>query len=325
MAPMQPSVIRPLLALLTLLFAVSSIAAMAQADALPTGTPQVPAQLEAQAPGVGAAVALPAAPAPPMAVGVAPVQTASDLLAGSTATLPLRAVADVPLLQAPRGAAAMGVAPASPEGGAYQSQAAAMAAAGALGALTTFAAHAEPVRRALFLLALPLYSRLRRSELLDNDVRQRIHQAVETHPGVSIIQVCRAAKVGWGTAVYHLQRLERDRMIVSRRDGQYRRFFLNGHAPVGAADPAAKALGHPLAARIAAFVAANPGAAQKDVCLALGIQPPLASKWLGRLLDAGLLTSRREWKLVRYEPTPALAAALAPPAVAAPLAAGVPA
>lgn len=202
-----------------------------------------------------------------------------------------------------------------------------VAAAGALAAAGTLALKLEPVRRGLFLLALPLYSRLRRSQLLENGVRERIYRAVESQPGLSIIQVCRSATVGWGTAVYHLQRLERDQMIASRRDGQYRRFFLNGHAPEpGAEAPAERALRHPLALRIAQFLLANPGSAQKEVCAALGISPPLASKWLGRLLEAGLATSQREWKLVRYAPTPLLQQALAAAAPAGTaVQAGVPA
>ncbi|HEV8359415.1 MAG TPA: hypothetical protein VGR28_03060 [Candidatus Thermoplasmatota archaeon] len=195
-------------------------------------------------------------------------------------------------------------------------QAAEVAAASAVAAAGAMALKLEPVRRALFLLALPLYSRLKRHELLENGVRERIFRSVEATPGLSIIQVCRAGKVGWGTAVYHLQRLERDRMIVSRRDGQYRRFFLNGQAPSADAAPEARTMKHALAQRIAAFVQANPGCAQKDVCAALGIAPPLASKWLGRLLEAGLITSQREWKLVRYAPTPRLVEVLAVPAQA---------
>ncbi|MCA1814631.1 MAG: hypothetical protein LC624_11925 [Halobacteriales archaeon] len=200
--------------------------------------------------------------------------------------------------------------------------AAPVAVVGGLAAVGAMALKIEPVRRAMLLLALPLYSRLKRSQLLDNAVRERIYRSVEREPGLSIIQVCRAGKVGWGTAVYHLQRMERDQMIVSRRDGQYRRFFLNGHAPTGQA-PAARVLQAEVARRIAGFVAQHPGCAQRDVCAALGISPPLASKWLGRLGEAGLVTSEREWKLVHYAPTPALLAELAPPLAAGP--AGAPA
>lgn len=298
-----------LLCLLTLIALAGAAAAL---PAVPVDAAVQAEALRAEAPGVAADVALPAI-ATPLPVGVAPIQTVAESVLAHPLDPQLRGETSPLALLLPRSdARAAMAAPAYEGAGPGPGQAAEMVAAGTLGALATFALKFEPLRRGLFLLAMPLYSRLRRSELLDNAVRERIHRTVQAHPGVSIIQVCRATKVGWGTAVYHLQRLERDRMIVSRRDGQYRRFFLNGHAPeAGSVDLAGRALAHPLAARVAGFVQANPGAAQKDVCVALGISPPLASKWLGRLLEAGLLTSQREWKLVRYAPTAALEQALA--------------
>jgi DNA-binding transcriptional ArsR family regulator len=307
-APMVlASVPRPLIAFLIVLYALVLGAAVAQA-----------APLEVEAPGFYAAVEAPGLAAAPAGApigldSVAPMTTANTLFPPFDAPLAGTSLAPLPVLDSDAGSTTRSE---STTGSAWPTaparQAAEVAAAGAVAATGMALLKFEPVRRAAFLLALPLYSRLRRHELLENGVRERIYRSVESQPGLSIIQVCRVGKVGWGTAVYHLQRLERDKLIVSRRDGQYRRFFLNGQAPdPHAAQPAQRTLAHPLAQRIAAFVVANPQVAQKDVCAALGIAPPLASKWLGRLQEAGLLTSQREWKLVRYTPTPALLATLA--------------
>jgi DNA-binding transcriptional ArsR family regulator len=308
------------------LLAMCLLAAFAAA-ALSSSAHALPAQLDAQV-ALPAAGALPGAGLGALADPLQPVLLSEGLVPVSLevqeGALPLLALgpqdgADARAQSAP-------VAPEPPRALLQSSEAAPMAAVAGLAAAGTLAMKLEPVRRGLFLLALPLYSRLKRNELLENGVRERIYRALEQQPGLSIIQVCRAAKVGWGTAVYHLQRLERDKLVVSRRDGQYRRFFHNGHAPEeGALAPAARALQAPIAQRIAAFVLANPGCAQKDLCLALGIQPPLASKWLGRLLEAGLLTSQREWKLVRYAPTPALQERLLAAQAGAAVPAGVPA
>lgn len=312
---MVPHIVRPLAALLVILYAVILASSVAQAQGLSLAAPGVHLEValpdvegaaEAAVGGtlaldVGQGLALPALGAEPVELHA---QDALCLLATGDAGAEAQSAGD--------GEAAATESLAT-------SPAAHAAAAGAVAALGTAALKFEPARRLLFLLALPLYSRLRRHELLDNGVRERIYRSVETNPGLSIIQVCRTGTVGWGTAVYHLQRLERDKLIVSRRDGQYRRFFLNGQAPdPAAASPGARTLAHPLAQRIAAFLVANPQAAQKDVCAALGISAPLASKWLGRMLEAGLVTSQREWKLVRYAPTPRLHEALAGPSMALP-------
>ena len=328
----QVRVARPIVGLIALLYALVLAAALAQAAPLQVEAPGVAASVEA--PALDASLpAAPGATAPELSeapIGLdsfaAPLPTTGDLFANPLDTQ-LRESA-LPSLGLSDNDAGSTTRAESTTAGAWPSapaqQAAEVAAAGAVAATGLALLKFEPLRRALFLLGLPLYSRLKRHELLENGVRERIYRAVESQPGVSIIQVCRAGKVGWGTAVYHLQRLERDKLIVSRRDGQYRRFFLNGQAPdPSAVQPATRTLAHPLAQRIAAFVAANPQCAQRDVCAALGIAPPLASKWLGRLLEAGLVTSQREWKLVHYAPTAALLAALPAGPAASPATGGV--
>lgn len=316
---------RPALALLALVFLASPALALGQ--------------LDVQAPGLSAAaddlalhVEAPAVPsAPALAAPALETRGATELLsidALAPTSIQAAHLGVLPVLAADGDASSAGSSSksAKPLERSSAPPTAEVAAVGALAAAGTLALKLEAVRHGLTLLALPLYSRLRRSELLDNAVRERIYRAIEAQPGLSIIQVCRAGRAGWGTAVYHLQRLERDQLIVSRRDGQYRRFFLNGHAPdPGAVAHDARALQHALARDIAAFVLANPGSVQKEVCAALGISPPLASKWLGRLQDAGLLTSQREWKHVRYAPTPLLEARLGQPAALPAGAAAVPA
>lgn len=163
----------------------------------------------------------------------------------------------------------------------------------------------EPVRYGLGAMALPLYSRIRRNDLLENGVRDRIFQIVQAHPGLTIQELTTEAGVGWGTTVYHLTRLERDRLVVSRKFGFNRRFFGNGASPQEHHE-AISVLRNDVSKRIAGFLLENPGAAQKDVCEALEISAPVASKYLRRMQEASLLSSEREWKRVKYYPRPHL-------------------
>jgi len=55
--------------------------------------------------------------------------------------------------------------------------------------------------------------------------RGRILGGIETQPGISFNELRRNLKLPNGTAVYHLEVLERERLIKSERDGIYRRFF----------------------------------------------------------------------------------------------------
>jgi len=72
----------------------------------------------------------------------------------------------------------------------------------------------------------PLYSRLRARGILDLQSRRQVLDYLGTHPGVHFRELLRSLPLGSGNLYYHLQVLEREGLIVARRDGMYRRFFL---------------------------------------------------------------------------------------------------
>ena len=156
-------------------------------------------------------------------------------------------------------------------------------------------------------LLVPLFSRIDSNRILDNDVRNKVHEAILQNPGITIKEITKVLGIGWGTAIYHLKRLETERLIVSERHRQFRRFFKNGGGIVNEAKTAYSELKNPTTHRLAAALLEHPGAAQKELCEALGISAPLAHKYLSRMEDARLLTRQREWKFVKYFPTAGLA------------------
>ncbi|MGQ0535214.1 MAG: winged helix-turn-helix transcriptional regulator [Methanobacteriota archaeon] len=159
----------------------------------------------------------------------------------------------------------------------------------------------EPFRWGLLTFFAPLYSRIRRDDLLANGGRAKVFGAVQSDPGVALQDVVQRTGLGWGTVVYHLDRLEKERMVVSRRHGMHRRFFVNG-SNTGEHE-AISVLHHDTSRNIASFLLTKPGAAQKDVCAALGLAPSLAHKYLERLSAASLVSKEREWRTVRYFPS----------------------
>jgi predicted transcriptional regulator len=155
-------------------------------------------------------------------------------------------------------------------------------------------------------LGVPLFSRIQSSRLLDNGVRQRVHDTIVANPGITIKEVAGVCAIGWGTTVYHLKRLEAERLIVSERNRQFSRYFKNGGGIVNETKAAYGELKNPVTERLAHSIVASPGRCQKDLCAAVGISAPLAHKFLSRLAQAGLVSTQREWKTVRYFPTPRL-------------------
>ncbi|MHB8633665.1 MAG: winged helix-turn-helix transcriptional regulator [Thermoplasmatota archaeon] len=150
-----------------------------------------------------------------------------------------------------------------------------------------------------------LFSRISGDQLLDNPHRARVYEAVCTDPGLSIVSLRGRCGISWTTAVHHLRRLEQGGLVVSVREGGFRRYFAGRSEEARQCRPIA-ALARPGTRRVADVVAQSPGLNQKELCRLLGIANPAASKQLARLNRLGLVEVQREGRQRRYWPTPHL-------------------
>jgi predicted transcriptional regulator len=72
---------------------------------------------------------------------------------------------------------------------------------------------------------LPLYTRLHRDEVLDNETRGMIRGCILADPGIHYNEILRRLKLSNGCAAHHLMTLEREGFIRSRSDGRLKRFY----------------------------------------------------------------------------------------------------
>ncbi len=163
-------------------------------------------------------------------------------------------------------------------------------AAGAGGTALAWSAWRELLRQGIL---SPLYSRLGRDELLEHDVRRAIFDHVRENPGVHVSALADAVDVGWGTAVYHLERLESARLLTTERRGNHKCIFENGGAVTEEAREAIPLLKSERAREVLAYLTDNPAASQKELGETLDMSPALVSWHVGRLADAGLVTKER--------------------------------
>lgn len=159
------------------------------------------------------------------------------------------------------------------------------------------------------LLPAGLFSRIDRSQLLDNPVRARVHDAVANEPGLTPSDVQARAGIAWGTTVHHLRRLEANGLIVSVSQRAHRRYFL-ANTPAAAQRVPLSAILHPTARRIATLVAAQDGIGRSGLCAALALNGPSASKHIEQLRRHGLVVSERDGRRTRHHATSHLHAAL---------------
>ncbi len=80
-------------------------------------------------------------------------------------------------------------------------------------------------------ILVPLYTRLKKEEMLDNYTRGEIRGYIVANPGTHYSRIKRDLNLNNGTLIYHLSTLEREGFVYSHRDDYYRRFYPRGRKP----------------------------------------------------------------------------------------------
>jgi len=81
----------------------------------------------------------------------------------------------------------------------------------------------------LSLLALPLYTKLEKDDILGQTNRQDIYSYIVNKPGSNLTKLHKELPIGYGTLVHHLKILEREKHIRSKKDMGRKMFFPKGN------------------------------------------------------------------------------------------------
>ncbi len=84
-----------------------------------------------------------------------------------------------------------------------------------------------PQKKALPFL-VPMYSRISRDKVLENETRGNIYHLIARQPGMDLLSIKNALGLTNGVLAHHIHTLEREKYLRSIRDGRYRRFFIAG-------------------------------------------------------------------------------------------------
>lgn len=162
-------------------------------------------------------------------------------------------------------------------------------------------------RRLIALGLIPLLSRIAHDEIYNNEARRNIHELVKAEPGLCLNDLVGRTGYSRNAVSYHLFVLEKEEVVVSVKDGKYRRYFVRNGKYVNGAKSVVAALRNATTLRLAQTVMGSPGAIQRDLCVALGATPSATCWHAKRLLDLGVIRKERVANTVQYFPGEAVA------------------
>jgi len=139
-------------------------------------------------------------------------------------------------------------------------------------------------RFALFSALLPLYTRLKRKDVLEDFSRGRILGWIEENPGITFTEIVEKLGAGNGSAAYHINVLLRERFIKSEKDGLYRRFYPGGaRVPEGSFYPSA------LQKQIIETIGRRLLVSQKELAAELGLKKGTLHYHIRKLKEANIV------------------------------------
>lgn len=134
----------------------------------------------------------------------------------------------------------------------------------------------------------------------DSEIRQRIYQYIESNPGVHLRKISRELGLAMGNTQYHLQLLEKDGRIRTRRAALYTHYY-----PAAILDEQHKIilafLRQETPRDILVHLLEHPaGATQSEITEFKRLSAPTISWHMSRLIESGLVTAYKEGRTVRY-------------------------
>jgi DNA-binding MarR family transcriptional regulator len=143
----------------------------------------------------------------------------------------------------------------------------------------------EVGKLAFLALILPLYTRIKKEQVLDNEIRGMIRGYIIANPGDNYNSIKRALGLNNGALAHHLRILERAKIIQSKKDGMYKRFY-----PASMRIPMDNGGEISEIQRILMLkIAESPGISQKEIATLLGLSKGVINYHVKVLLARHLL------------------------------------
>jgi uncharacterized repeat protein (TIGR01451 family) len=153
----------------------------------------------------------------------------------------------------------------------------------------------ENTKYGLFFFFLPLYTKLRKKNILEHETRGMIRGYVIANPGDHFNSIKKALSLNNGTLAYHLHVLEREGLIKSKRWGKFTRFY-----PSGMKLPENGSRYSEIQKIIMSKIGETPGISQKEIAAVMGVTKSTINYHINRLTELGVVDAKRAGIKIRY-------------------------
>jgi DNA-binding MarR family transcriptional regulator len=153
----------------------------------------------------------------------------------------------------------------------------------------------EPLKHSFFTGIAPLYTRLKKDEVLDQFNRGRIFQYITDNPGVHYNRIKSHLNVKNGVLAYHLKVLEEQEYIKSRKDGKLKRFY---HMKYTISENMTHL--NEIQRKIMEMISNRPEINQIDLAKATSSSPAVISYNINQLVKKGLIKTDYVGREVHY-------------------------
>ncbi len=169
---------------------------------------------------------------------------------------------------------------------------------GFIGAIGVSALCIEGMKYGMLTLFLPLYTRIKKSRVLDQPTRYKIIGYIIGNPGAHFGLIKHELELGNGQLTDHLRQLTNNHLIYSKEDGLKKRFY-----PIGF--PKSQSITNPLSNiqdKILTVIKENTGITQKKVASFIGMSRQVAGYHLMKLERDGVIEKEVVGRERRYYP-----------------------
>ncbi len=150
----------------------------------------------------------------------------------------------------------------------------------------------------LSILFVPLYTKIKRDDVLDHFVRGQVYGYIKANPGEHYNSIKQALSLKNGTLMYHLKTLEREDYIKSVVDGRFRRFYPKEMKIPEPSDELVVKMNQ-IQRDILNIIKESPGISQKELAGRIGLSPPTVHYHVDIMAAARVVTVRRAGRATR--------------------------